>query len=56
MDARRTARQETLEILQELDPGKKRGAHAISRLLFPESLEDLGASDVASWLEARGAA
>jgi hypothetical protein len=56
MDARRAAREETLEILAELDPSRKKGAHAISTLLFPESLEDLSALDVASWLEARGAA
>lgn len=56
MDARRAAREETLEILRDLDPAKKKGAHAISTLLFPESLEDLSAVDVASWLEARGAA
>lgn len=56
MDARRTAREETLEILGALDPGRDPRMHAIPRLLFPESLEDLGAADVASWLEARGAA
>jgi hypothetical protein len=54
MDARRSAREETLSILAELDP--KKGSHVTSKLLFPESLEDLGATDVASWLEARGAA
>ena len=54
MDARRTAREETLTILKDLDP--KKGSHVTSKLLFPESLEDLGATDVASWLEARGAA
>ena len=54
MDARHTAREETMTILEQLKP--ERGAHVPSKLLFPESLEDLGASDVATWLEARGAA
>ncbi len=53
MDARKSAREDTLAILAELGPD---GARALPTLLFPESLEDLSASDVAAWLEARGAA
>jgi arsenite-transporting ATPase len=54
MDARRSAREETMSILGQLKPEK--GTHVPSKLLFPESMEDLGAVDVAAWLEARGAA
>ena len=54
MDARRSAREETIAILGQLKPEK--GTQVPSKLLFPESMEDLGAVDVAAWLEARGAA
>lgn len=53
MDARKSAREDTLEILSKLHT---EGRTEIPTLLFPESLEDLMASDVAAWLEARGAA
>lgn len=55
IEARKAAREETLAVLRDLDIGKKQG-RVLTPLLFPESLEDLSAVDVAKWLEAQGAA
>ena len=55
IEARKAAREETLAVLRDLDIGKKQG-RVLTPLLFPESLDDLSAVDVAKWLEAQGAA